>query len=362
MKEKILSILFVTILILFLILGIVTPDKSVSVEERRKLKLAPEFSINSLFDGSYFNNLSDYLVEQFPLRRQFRTLKGFIVTKILNKSEDNGVFIKDGKIYQLNDNINEKSIEHILNLIQNVTHKYDIDTNLYYSIIPDKNYYLKDETIPKLEYSHIVSKFNDTLKNMEYIDIFESLNLDAYYDTDIHWKQEKLSDVLMKLEKSMNLKHTDFPSEQYNYTKFYGALYGQIASNLKPDTLTYLRNDVLDNARVYNFEKDKYERVYEEENLKNIDSYDVFLSGATPLLIIENDEIDYNRELIIFRDSFGSSLIPLLIPNYSKITVIDLRYMKSDYISKIDIIDFTNADDVMFLYSIPILNDSFTLN
>ena len=65
-----------------------------------------------------------------------------------------------------------------------------------------------------------------------------------------------------------------------------------------------------------------------------------------------------NLELLIFRDSFGSSITPLLIPYYSKITLIDNRYINSKNFVKY--IEFTNQD-ILFLYSTMIVNNSFSL-
>ena len=36
------------------------------------------------------------------------------------------------------------------------------------------------------------------------------------------------------------------------------------------------------------------------------------------------------RELVVFRDSFGSSLLPLMISGYEKITIFDIRYLPGD--------------------------------
>jgi len=86
--------------------------------------------------------------------------------------------------------------------------------------------------------------------------------------------------------------------------------------------------------------------------------YDVFLSGASSFIEIENKNINDGSTLIIFRDSFASSLAPLLIPYYNKIIMVDLRYIHFDYAK--NIIDFENAD-VLFLYSTLIINNSSTL-
>ena len=72
---------------------------------------------------------------------------------------------------------------------------------------------------------------------------------------------------------------------------------------------------------------------------------------------IYNDNIK-DRELIVFRDSFGSSLIPLLVSSYSKITVIDTRYISPKILDNyIDI----NNQDVLFIYNVSVINNSYSL-
>ena len=61
----------------------------------------------------------------------------------------------------------------------------------------------------------------------------------------------------------------------------------------------------------------------------------------------------------MFRDSFGSSLAPLLIEKYSKITMIDLRYIGSKYLESV--LNLSGNEDVLFIYSNVIINNSFTL-
>lgn len=85
------------------------------------------------------------------------------------------------------------------------------------------------------------------------------------------------------------------------------------------------------------------------------DFYDIYLSGASPLIEIINLESDKNKEIIIFRDSYGSSLAPLLLYEYSKITLVDTRYMRSSLLE--EYMDF-EGQDVLFLYSVMVVNNS----
>jgi hypothetical protein len=52
--------------------------------------------------------------------------------------------------------------------------------------------------------------------------------------------------------------------------------------------------------------------------------------------------------LLLIKDSYANSIVPFFIQNYSQITVIDLRYLKTS------VTDFINPDDydqTLFLYN-----------
>ena len=84
----------------------------------------------------------------------------------------------------------------------------------------------------------------------------------------------------------------------------------------------------------------------------------MYLNGADAFIIIDNPQASSKKELVVFRDSFGSSIAPLLIEGYSKITLIDIRYIQSSMIH--NLIEFDDQD-VLFIYSTLILNNSLSL-
>jgi hypothetical protein len=67
------------------------------------------------------------------------------------------------------------------------------------------------------------------------------------------------------------------------------------------------------------------------------------------------------KNLIMFRDSYGSSIAPLLLEGYSKIILIDSRYIHSNFIQ--NVISFENLEniDVLFIHSTTILNEASIL-
>lgn len=359
MKNKILSISFIIIIFSLSIISIILPDKDISETERRYLMHFPTLNIKTIFNGDFFEELNTYTVEQFPFREIFIKIKGLATNKLFLKKEENGVFIKDGNFFEISSSINDKSIDYFLELVTKIKNNFSSE-NIYYSIIPDKNYYTKEE-IPKINYNELVETINQNLQDITYINIFNKLSLDSYYKTDIHWKQEKIGEVVKTIALHMNNEPIDIKYNKLTYDNFYGALYGKIPNNEKPDTITYLIDENTINTKVFDYEKNQYYKVYEEQNLKNIDSYDIFLGGAKALLIMENKNSKTDKELVIFRDSFGSSLAPLLLPYYKRITLVDLRYINSDYIINNNLIDFNNNQDILFIYGISIINNSFTL-
>ena len=193
-----------------------------------------------------------------------------------------------------------------------------------------------------------------TNTNAKYIDITNVLKIDDYYRTDIHWKQENLLKVSKRVVENLGKEYVQEKYIVKQYNNFYGASYSKAGLKLDPDTLKYLYTPSFENIEVNHLEFGN-KKMYDEEKLSNVDAYDVFLSGASSYIEISNNNLNDDSKLIIFRDSFASSLIPLLIPYYNNITVVDLRYIDFEYAK--DKIDLNNSD-VLFLYSTLIINNS----
>ena len=355
-KNVIITIGFVTIIFATFFMNLIAKDKDISESERRRLQSFPTITLDTVKSGDAMDKFEKYSTDQFALRDTFRSIKSLFNMNVYNQKDNNKLFEKDGAIYKMDYPLNETNLNKSLDKLANVYNKYlkSKNMNVYYAIIPDKNYYLKDDDHLKTDYNKVKETANNKLNDFTYIDIWNDLTLNDYYKTDLHWKQENLNKVVHTLEQHMNLTSTK--NVVYNINNlgdFYGTYYGQLATNVTPDTLYTLTNNTILNATVYNYETKKYGTVYTNET--SADRYDTYLYGAVPLIKIDNPNATTNKELIIFRDSFGSSLAPLLIENYSSITLIDLRYISSNLLEQY--IQFNNQD-VLFIYSTLILNQN----
>ena len=148
------------------------------------------------------------------------------------------------------------------------------------------------------------------------------------------------------------------PYEKEEIIEFDGVYAKEIPFITKKDKISILTNDILKNAKVYHYENGKETKIYDKQKIDSNDKYDIYLSGNTPLITITNPHAQTQKELLVFRDSFASSLIPLFTEAYSKITLVDIRYMRSKDIEKyIELKD----QEVLFLYSTLVINQSNVL-
>ena len=296
-------------------------------------------------------------------------ISGAVILNILDKNNANKgnsiskdeYYVKEDGIYEKFENINENAINTNINKINEISDKYLKDMNIYFTLIPNKEYYLDEQN--KQQFNQIenivTSKVNN---NIKYFTIKETLELDDYYRTDMHWKQECLQNTIEKIQQELNInvENTNNKYEEKSLGDFYGQYYKEINdNNIKPDELKYLSNKVLENCTVYNLENKKEEKIYNLDKVNETkNKYDLFLSGATSISIAKNKEIDNNKKLILFRDSFGSSIAPILIENYEEIILIDIRYVNYTILENyINFEEYKNAD-VLFLYNTRVINKS----
>lgn len=353
-KDSTITVIFIIMIFSVFLANLIVKDKDISETERRKLASFPEITKENITDEKLSEDFEGYFSDQFVGRDLFRSIKTFYSLKIFGNKDTNGLFVKDDSIYKMDYKLNKDAIKKSAEKIDYIYDNYLKDMNVYYSIIPDKNYYLKDDEHLKMDYDELKHVMEEKLEELEYIDIWDSLNIEDYYKTDLHWKQEKLENVANTIQNKMGVQNINLSNYRLeNRGDFYGVYYGQLGIKIAPDKLYTLTNDIIENSVTIDGVTGKKRRVYDTTPSK--DKYDIYLSGAVPLISIENSKCESDKELLLFRDSFGSSIAPLFLGNYRKITLVDIRYISSKILK--EYIDF-NGQDVLFLYSTTVLNSN----
>jgi len=360
-KNWIVVISFFLLLTGFALAEICMPDKEISKSERRYYEQLPEWSWTSVMDGSYMQSMEKYLLDQFAGRETFRVAKTEIETTLFGKS-DAGNYVKvEDMLFELDYDWSKKQITKTAREFAKMQEAWFADAKVYYGVIPDKASFLAQEKYPVGDDGWTLGQLQEYMIRAEYIDLYSYLTLEDYYKTDLHWKQEAILDVAGALLSRM--QGTDLVMEEYTSelvtSDFYGAYAGASAFQTEPDELYALTNQVIENAVVYDFESGEEISIYAPEKVEGTDAYDYYLWGARALLTLENPLCEDGKKLLLFRDSFGSSIAPLLLEGYEAITLVDLRYVSADYLPKL--LDFSEYDDVLFLYSENILRNSGSL-
>ena len=340
-----------------------SPAKELSEAERRPLAQMPELTWDTLWNGSFMEAFETYSLDQFPLRDSFRTIKSLFHFYGLNQSDNNDIYIADGYAVKQEYPLDPDSVSHALSRFQHLYDKYlaSSGSDIHMAIIPDKGYYLAEKSGHlSMDYEALFSSFETGMPWAEFIDLTDVLSIEDYYRTDIHWRQERLPDAAAVICNHLGVTPpdpADYPMEEIT-RPFYGVYYGQAALPMEPETMYFRKSNLLDRCRVYDHETGKYGRIFDLSKQDSRDLYDIFLSGPRSLLTIENPAGKAGKELIVFRDSFGSSMVPLLLQDYARVTLVDIRYIQIDILDRF--LEF-NGQDVLFLYSVPVLNNSQTI-
>lgn len=360
-KNKVVTICIAVLLAGIFLWCLCRPADAFSDSERRALAQFPEFSAETVLSGEFMTEFESYTLDQFPLRDKLRTLKAVCAFYLFGQKDNHDIYLAQGYASKLEYPMKEEAMERAAGRFAYVYDKYlkENDTKVYFSIIPDKNYFLAEANgYPALSYETFFEEMKKDMSFAEYIDITGLLTLKDFYRTDTHWKQENLIPVAGALGEAMGTPLSgEYRVETLDHP-FYGVYYGQSALPLAAEEIRYLTSKALENCKVFDFQNNKETTVYDMEKAYGKDPYEMFLSGSLSLMTVENPNATTEKELILFRDSFGSSIAPLFAEGYRKITLVDIRYIHPDLLGRY--IEF-GGQDVLFLYSTLVLNNGETM-
>ena len=231
--------------------------------------------------------------------------------------------------------------------------------NIYYAIVPDKSLYTN---LSKYDMPAVLSILKEEMGSIPQINLNDALSASDFYNTDLHWKQNKLTGVLNALGSAMGFSdRLETTFTEHTAGSFLGV---HAEAGASPEVMTYLTSQAIDDATV-RYLNDRT-LVMEDGPMYDLtafdqkpDPYDLFLGGAQPLIEIANPAATTDKELYIFRDSYTANLAPLLTSAYARITLIDLRYLDSRMLSRFT--DFKPGSDLLFLYGIQLLSNPSVL-
>ncbi len=339
------------------------PDRDRSDVENRTLAQLPEFSWESLKDGSFTKSVEEYFADQFPLRDQWTGLKAR-TEQVLGKREFNGVYLCGdaliAKVEPPKDGLEEKNLSYVSRLAERT------ELPVYLGLIPSAAEIRKDD-LPKGAQSWDQAAFiarGLELEGVEPIDFLTALRDHAgertwegiFYRTDHHWTTLGAYYGYAALMESLGRGEEVLEQEAYERRSFppvangfQGTLYSQSGIHwLEPDSIEFWVEDKGLSVTSWRDGTPKEASLYDFDYLGEKDKYSAFLGGNQPLCVIENPE--GTGKLLVIRDSYADSMAPFLALHFEEVHLLDPRYYRY---SAAKYAEENGLDAIAVVYSVP---------
>ena len=306
--------------------------------ENRNLAAFPSIKTDEgTINTDFATQLDAWFSDSFGLRPKLVTAYSALTRKIFATSAENDVIVgKDGWLYYAPTtddvtgvaSITEADAKHLVRTIE-ILREYaeKNDSNLIFTVAPNKGS-IYPQHLPA-RYLQTGGKNNLDLfteqvvqTTVPYCDLRQILRENAedsqiYHKLDTHWNGAGAMLGFAALRNTLGRNDCGFPSSKTSQTHdFEGDLWKMTAPSVNnPDD-----NIVYDIPQTFSY----IGRYRSEDDLK-----------------IQTTCADAENSLLMYRDSFGRALIPLLSQSYAECT-----YLRGDRIS-LDIIENTHFDDII---------------
>lgn len=350
-------------------INFITPNKTFSGAENRKLEQFPDFSFQNLIDKKFTTSYEKYISDQFAFREFWISVKSDM-ERTIGKKENNGVYIgKDGFLLQKFNKPEEQDVKDKIAAI-NDFHLANPYVKKHVMLVPTAISILENKLpnyVPHNDELTYINKVKKSLdKDINFIDVYPVLDSKKeepiYYKTDHHWTTKGAYYAYQELAK--NLKFTPNPTDSYNIKKitdtFYGSLYSKADfRNIGPDSIELYEPKKANKYTVEYIDENKTATsLYEMENIKKKDKYTVFFNGNHPLVKVTTNNGN-GKKLLVVKDSYANSLLPFLLSHFSEIHIVDLRYYKD---SLNMLIQKNKINDMLLLYNVNTFFEDSSIN
>lgn len=352
------AVVFLALLFILPLLTLFSHKESFSELENRTLQSKPDFSFDSWFDKSFMEEFDSYVSDHFTGRPAWIKMK-LKAELALGRKEINGIYISDVRLIERTPEPDyetmDKSIEAINSLAASV------DTPVYVMIAPTSAGIYTDlipKNAPQLDQHSVIEYVYKNLDSrVSTVNIYDILNASRedyiYYRSDHHWTS--LGAYYAYSTAISKLGFSAVPFSRYDIehvsNDFLGTYYSKtLYDKVQPDTIdiyTSKEGEKVVSCTVSNAVEEKsYDSIYFREFLDVKDKYSIYLGTNQPCIKIKTN-LQSDKKILIFKDSYANSFVPFLTQHYNEITVLDMRYINNfrDYA---DPEDYTH---ILFLYN-----------
>lgn len=334
MKNKILSVLFILYILVFAVGSVLAKDRGFSEMENRNLTQFPKVTAKSVLDGSFTEQFEEYMSDQI-IGKDFLVRLKVTENRALNQSYINGVYFgaDDMLIQDYKNPYNQlsKNIGYINEFVE--AHP---EYNYTWLLTPNACYIYEDKLPPFAacyDQGEVMAYITGSAaEQIRIADCTQALMQERdsyiYYRTDHHWTMHGAYIGYAVLCDALGQKAT--PEEDYDIQvgsdAFLGTQYSNAPSfSQKADEILLYRNPKGIYQVEYMDDGVTTDSLYNTDNLLIKDKYTTYLDGNHAYIRITSNA-ENKEKILVIKDSYAHSLLPLLADNYSEIHVVDLRY------------------------------------
>ncbi|RRC93634.1 hypothetical protein EII25_01640 [Erysipelotrichaceae bacterium OH741_COT-311] len=341
------NVLFVGFLCFVSIFNLFGKNKTFSDNENRFLQQFPTLSLKSIQKGEFSLKFELWVQDQFVFRDTW-IMVNTAMNMAMGKIENNNVYFgKDGYLIgrffydeykKVDSNIesinNFKYPAYVMLIPSSAEVNKDKLPNFAYN---SNQKVLEDYIVSKLQSQHTPISISDALSNCQ----------DCFYRTDHHWNLKGANVAYTSFIKALGDQPIEYLFKEVS-TNFKGTMLSKsgVFWN-EPDHLQSV--ELLENLDVkVTIGEQEYDSLFFKNRLNEKDQYAYYLDGNHPIVNIENRNNPDGNHLLVIKDSFAHALVPMLVPHFHKITMIDLRYYKN---SVSEYIQTENINDIIVMYN-----------
>lgn len=308
---------------------------------------------------SFMDDIETYFSDHLAGREGWVIAKN-TMERLVGKEEINGVFTLNGQMIQVFKEYDRENIADNMAAISSFAQKHPelpcsimlapTAQEMNYSSMPSYGGYLSQKTF-----------IEDCYKQAEGLTTIDCLSFLSghkndyiFYRTDHHWTS--LGAYYAYCAAAKTLGYTSYSLNDFNIESasadFRGTLYSKTLDNgVTPDTINYyhLKNgEPKVKMTIFDGSKETvYDSLYVRDYLEVKDKYSSFTGSNSPIINIETD-VDNGKSLLLIKDSYAHSLVPFLSKHYSKITMVDMRYINTGLQMFLDVNEY---DQALFMFN-----------
>ena len=371
--NKIFFCFFTLLWSVLIICNLVTPEKTFSENENRLLAKLPKYTNEKLINGEYMNELDEYINDQFVFRDNWIYIKTMAERAMLKPDINSVYFAEDGYLIEKHDKSDvseeqaQKNKDRLINFVKKYAEKLGED-RVNVMMVPTASMVLKDKLPPfatGYDQDAYIDEVIEALPKGTFIDVRNILNQHKeeyiYYRTDHHWTA--LGAFYAYEQWATDAGFMPLSQEQFDITlasdQFFGTLHSRVNVNVKPDEIyLYKIKEDMNYQLLYNL-TDHTDTLYDLSKLEGKDKYSVYMGGNNALVEVKTNNKN-GRRLLVIKDSYAHSFVPLAVNHYEETFMIDFRYYNAGVE---EFIEENKITDVLVLYNtMNFVKDKNTLN